>query len=163
MCKKYCRAGQTTGDNMTNAHCGAVYLRINNILRICNNYRFATATMVARTRFSVALYAHFCLIFLFVIISIEIIQRRWQLNENRPLMEWQQGKTYVFGERLPQRLFVHHKFHMVSHDIKPGILRWGTVDSPPEVWHGLDGMYFDKDVAAHQWTPKRCFTPKYTT
>ena len=99
----------------------------------------------------------------FFIINIEIIQRRWQINENRALMEWQQGKTYVFGERLPHWHLVHHKFHMVSHGIKPGLLRWETVDSPPEVWHGLDAMYFDREVAAHQRTPKRCFAPKYTT
>jgi hypothetical protein len=31
------------------------------------------------------------------------------------------GETEVFGENLPQRHFVHHKFHMTRAGLNPGL------------------------------------------
>jgi len=53
--EKYCRAEQTTDDNMGHAHCIG-NLGYKHRLRMCNMYFFSTAAMVARTRLNVALY-----------------------------------------------------------------------------------------------------------
>jgi hypothetical protein len=34
------------------------------------------------------------------------------------------GETEVLGEKLPQRHFVHHKFHMTRPGLEPGPKRW---------------------------------------
>ena len=70
--EKYCRAGNTTYDNMAHAHCmpdtyGYKYTHTHtHTLRLCNTHCFYTATLVAWTRLNVTLYVHclscvFCL------------------------------------------------------------------------------------------------------
>ena len=56
--KKYCRAGQATGkQGACSLH--ARYLRLQTHTPIiCNTHCFSTATVVARTRLNVTLYAH---------------------------------------------------------------------------------------------------------
>jgi hypothetical protein len=56
--KKHCRAKQVSGANMVHAHCMLDTLGYRHTLRICNNYCFLAATMVARTRLNVTRYAH---------------------------------------------------------------------------------------------------------
>jgi hypothetical protein len=36
--------------------------------------------------------------------------------------------TEVLGENLPQRLFVHHEFHMTIRGFKPGLPLWEASD-----------------------------------
>jgi hypothetical protein len=60
--EKCCKAGQTTDDNMAHAHCmlgikGYKYT-YKHTLRICNNFCFLIAAMVARTCLNVTLYLH---------------------------------------------------------------------------------------------------------
>jgi hypothetical protein len=38
------------------------------------------------------------------------------------------GETEVLGENLPQRQFVHHKFHMARPGFEPEPLRWEAGD-----------------------------------
>jgi hypothetical protein len=47
--EKYCTAGQSTDDNMTDAHWMLDKLGYNQTIRICNNYCFSTATSVVQT------------------------------------------------------------------------------------------------------------------
>jgi hypothetical protein len=47
---KYCRAKQFTDDNMMHAHSVVDTYGYIHILRICNNYCFSLAKMVARTQ-----------------------------------------------------------------------------------------------------------------
>jgi hypothetical protein len=56
-----CRAGQATDENMAHAHWMLGILGHKYTLRICNSYFLFIATMVARTRLNVTLYAH-CLV-----------------------------------------------------------------------------------------------------
>ena len=56
--EKVCRAGQATDDNMAHALCMPNNYGYKHTLRICNTYCFSTATMVARPRLNVKLYAH---------------------------------------------------------------------------------------------------------
>jgi hypothetical protein len=44
------------------------------------------------------------------------------------LVEWMAGETEVFGEDLPRRHFVHHKFHLTRPGIEPGPPRWEASD-----------------------------------
>jgi hypothetical protein len=53
---KYCRAGQTTDDNMAHAHCTLHTYGYKRTLTVRNTYCFSTATTVARTRIFVTLY-----------------------------------------------------------------------------------------------------------
>ena len=53
--EKYCKAGQTTDENVLHAHCMLDTLGYKHILIICNTYYFPTATMFARTRLNVTL------------------------------------------------------------------------------------------------------------
>jgi hypothetical protein len=58
--ENYCRAGQTTDDNMAHAHCmldTQGYKHIHT-LGICSTIWFSTATMVARTRLIGTLHVH---------------------------------------------------------------------------------------------------------
>jgi hypothetical protein len=52
----YCRAGQATDDNMAHAHCMLDTYGYKHVLRICYTCCFSTATTIAITRLSVALY-----------------------------------------------------------------------------------------------------------
>jgi len=54
--EKYCRAGQTTDNNMALAHCMLDTKDYEHTLRICNTYCSSIATMVARTRLNVTVY-----------------------------------------------------------------------------------------------------------
>jgi hypothetical protein len=38
------------------------------------------------------------------------------------------GETEVLGEKLPQRRFVHHKYHMTRPGLEPGPPRWEASD-----------------------------------
>jgi hypothetical protein len=38
------------------------------------------------------------------------------------------GETEVFGENLPQCLFVYHKFHMTRPGLEPRLLQWEASD-----------------------------------
>jgi hypothetical protein len=53
--EKCCRLGQDT-DDMAHAHCMLDTQDYKHTLRICNNYCFPTATLVARTRPNVTFY-----------------------------------------------------------------------------------------------------------
>ena len=68
MWKKYCRAGQATGDNRAHALWMLDNWGYGHTIRIFNIYCFSTATIVARTRFSVTLYLH-CVSCLFLSLS----------------------------------------------------------------------------------------------
>ena len=63
--KKYCRGGQATGDNLLHVDFMLDNWGHKHILRICNNYCFSTATMVARKRLNITLPVHClsCLIY----------------------------------------------------------------------------------------------------
>ena len=60
--EKYRRAGQTTDDNMALVRFVLDNLVYKYTLRICNNYLFYTATMVARMclNFTVYVYCLYC-------------------------------------------------------------------------------------------------------
>jgi hypothetical protein len=49
--------------------------------------------------------------------------------EDGELVEWRLvGETEVLGENLPQRHFVHHKFHFTRPVLEPWPRRWETSD-----------------------------------
>jgi hypothetical protein len=44
-------------------------------------------------------------------------------------VEWElTGETEVLGENMPQRHFVHHKFHMTWPGLEPGPPLWEVGD-----------------------------------
>jgi hypothetical protein len=47
----------------------------------------------------------------------------------------------VHGENLPERHFVHHKFHMTRPGFEPGPPRWEASDQPLELWSGHLPVY----------------------
>ena len=51
--EKYCKAGQATDDNMAHAPCMLDIYGQKHTQRLCHNYSFSTATVVARTRLNV--------------------------------------------------------------------------------------------------------------
>jgi hypothetical protein len=55
---KHWRAGQATYDNTARAHCILDTQGYKHTLKICNAYRFSTATMVTRTRLIVTSYVN---------------------------------------------------------------------------------------------------------
>ena len=57
--EKYCRAAQTTDDDMAHAHCMLDTKGYKHTLTICNTYCFSATTMVARTRLYTTLYFHY--------------------------------------------------------------------------------------------------------
>jgi hypothetical protein len=56
--EKYGRAGQATNDNTVRFAC-CITKATDTYSRICNTYRFSTATVVTRTRLDVTSYVHF--------------------------------------------------------------------------------------------------------
>jgi len=58
MWKKYCCAGQATGDNMVYVHCMLDTWGYKHALKICNTYCFSTATVVAQMCLTLMLYIH---------------------------------------------------------------------------------------------------------
>ena len=67
--EKFCRAGQATDENMTDAHCISDTQGYKSTLKMCNTYCFSTATMAARRRLNVTLYVQyiFCLVYISII------------------------------------------------------------------------------------------------
>jgi len=59
---KCCRAGQVTDDNMVHVHCVVDTYGYSHTLRICSNFCFFMATVVARTRFSLRYTCITCLV-----------------------------------------------------------------------------------------------------
>ena len=55
-------AGQATDDIMAHAHCMLDTQGYRHTLRMCNTYCFSREPMVTRTRLSVTLYVHCCLV-----------------------------------------------------------------------------------------------------
>jgi hypothetical protein len=55
---------------------------------------------------------------------------RWQVMVIvEKLVEWRlAGETEVLEENLPQRHFVHHKFHLTRPGFEPGLPRWEACD-----------------------------------
>jgi hypothetical protein len=51
------------------------------------------------------------------------------------------GKTEVFEENLLQFLFVHHKSHMTSPGLEPGLPWWEAGEQPPQLWCFLWCLY----------------------
>jgi len=60
--EKYCRAGQVTNDYMVHAICMVDTYGYSHTLRICSNYCFSMATMVARTRLNLRYTYIACLV-----------------------------------------------------------------------------------------------------
>jgi len=56
--EKYCKARQTTDDNMVHVHCMLDTKGYKYTLRMFNTYCFSTATVVVRMRNNVKLYIH---------------------------------------------------------------------------------------------------------
>jgi hypothetical protein len=56
--EKYCRAGQTTDDDMAHAHCMLDTQGYKHLLRICNTHCSSTTTVVARTPLNITFYVH---------------------------------------------------------------------------------------------------------
>jgi hypothetical protein len=75
--EKYCRARQTTDDNMTHVHCMLDTKGYKYTHRICNTYCFSTATVVVRTHINVKLYIHFLLCLLHY---MSLLCFRWKLT-----------------------------------------------------------------------------------
>jgi len=58
--------GRDTHDNMPHAHCMLDTLGYKCALGICYNYRFSSATVVTKSRFSVTLCVPCCLVYAYV-------------------------------------------------------------------------------------------------
>ena len=63
-CKNIVRAEHATYDNMGHVRCMLGTSGYKHTLRICNNYCFSTAKMVARTRLYVTLYHMACFVYI---------------------------------------------------------------------------------------------------
>jgi len=66
--EKYWRTGQVTDDIMAHAHCIRDTSGHGHILRMCNIYRFSSATMVVQTHHNVTSYFA-CLVYLKKIVT----------------------------------------------------------------------------------------------
>jgi hypothetical protein len=54
--ENYCRAGQTTDNNMAHVHCMLDNYGYIHTLTICNTHYFSTTTLVTRAHLNVTLY-----------------------------------------------------------------------------------------------------------
>ena len=77
--EKYCKVGQATDENTTHAQCMLDTYSYKYTLRICNNYCFSTATMVARMRADVKLMRTLRVHFLSYYISEQHLFTLWLL------------------------------------------------------------------------------------
>jgi hypothetical protein len=42
------------------------------------------------------------------------------------------------AKEMPQCRFVHHKFHITWHGLRPKQLQWEAHDQLPHLWHSFD-------------------------
>ena len=115
--EKYCTAGQAADDFKPYALCMLCTTVYKLTLRICNTYRFSTATMVARTRLNVTLYVH-CLSFYssanycvsLVTFSLQDFRRKYSIDLLYPisiiLREIRERKANWIGHILRRNCLV---------------------------------------------------------
>jgi hypothetical protein len=61
----------------------------------------------------------------------------WVIVRMDNLVEWRLAwETEVLGENLPQRHFVHQKFHLTRSGREPGPPQWESSNRPLELWRG---------------------------
>jgi hypothetical protein len=83
--EKYCSAGKATDDKMAQAHCVQNTYVYKHTHWICNTDCFSSATMAARTRLNVTLFAH-CLSCFHILITARLADKKlhWSTHKMYP-------------------------------------------------------------------------------